>query len=157
MSITPQISAAESPYWIVVSDEGPATPPHKHTSYDSAYDESIRLAKLHPNLKFGVFKYQGGALSTSAKTVVTKWFGVFKNSADNLEFRMSEANDYSNGKATLYDSREAAENSVRCIGRPVGVFPVEIITKADPKVTFTTYYESAPTPIRYSPWGTPLY
>ena len=149
MSITPQISAAESPYWIVVSDEGPATPPHKHTSYDSAYDESIRLAKLHPNLKFGVFKYQGGALSTpQTKKKTTKWMVINEGPRPGYQF---------------YDTREEAHRaSLNSWGKMadmcLGITSVEIETKADPKVTFTTYYESIPVvPRPRTSWGAYLY
>ena len=63
----------EVPYWIVVSDEGPGTPPRRHTSYQSARDESLRLSKLHPDLNFGVFQYIGHAFTPGS---VSQFYAV---------------------------------------------------------------------------------
>lgn len=59
MIILKTIEQSEKPYWIIVSDEGPAQFPYQHDSWDSAYDESIRLSKVKPGMKFNVFKYVG--------------------------------------------------------------------------------------------------
>jgi hypothetical protein len=67
MSIASTILQTEKPYWIIVSDEGPSSFPHKHDTYQSAYDESIRLSKIKPGLKFNIFKYIGHAIATEPK------------------------------------------------------------------------------------------
>jgi len=68
----------ESTYWIIVSDEGPSTHPKRHSTFESAKTESIRLAKLRPDLKFGVFESVGVASATPAKKTVTKWMRILK-------------------------------------------------------------------------------
>jgi hypothetical protein len=57
----------QTPYWIIVSDEGPSSFPYKHETYDSAYSESIRLAKIKPGLKFNIFKFEGYSVATEPK------------------------------------------------------------------------------------------
>jgi hypothetical protein len=46
-----------------VSDEGHASVPYKHETYQSAYDESIRLAKIKPSVRFSIFKYIGHSIA----------------------------------------------------------------------------------------------
>jgi hypothetical protein len=67
---------SESKSWIIVSDEGPSTHPVKHTSFDEAKTESFRLARLRPDLKFGVFELVGTASATPKKKTVTKWMSI---------------------------------------------------------------------------------
>ena len=69
---------SESKSWIIVSDEGPSTRPVRHTSFDEAKTESFRLAKLRPDLKFGIFELVGTASATPKKKTVTKWIRVLK-------------------------------------------------------------------------------
>ena len=69
---------SESKSWIIVSDEGPSTHPVKHTSFDEAKTDSFRLAKLRPDLKFGVFESVGVASATPAKKTVTKWMRLLR-------------------------------------------------------------------------------
>lgn len=47
---------ATKTHWIIVSDEGTSSKPRKHDTYDSAYNESVRLSKLNPGINFTVFK-----------------------------------------------------------------------------------------------------
>lgn len=60
-------------YWIIVSDEGTSTKPRRHESYDSAYNESVRLSKLHPGLNFVVFKSVGKTFTPKPAEVKTTY------------------------------------------------------------------------------------
>ena len=60
----------ETPYWIVVSDEGPASKPKQYATCFLACQESLRLSKAYPGISFGVFKYLGRA--NTPKPVVQK-------------------------------------------------------------------------------------
>ena len=66
------IQPDEKPYFIVISGSAPATRPHRHETFDSAYDESVRLSKLYHGFKFGVFKYAGHAVTTKSPTTKTE-------------------------------------------------------------------------------------
>ena len=85
MSILPAVSSGEKPYWIIVSDEGAGTKPKHHESFQSAYDESIRLSKIKPVVKFNVYKYAGHAIATEPKVT----FNTYQESFPNywVEFR----------------------------------------------------------------------
>ena len=65
-AVIPQIEPS-IPYWIIVSDEGRASVPYKHETYQSAYDESIRLAKIKPGVRFSIFKYIGHSIAEQPK------------------------------------------------------------------------------------------
>ena len=67
MAITPETQ----PYWIIVSDEGPATKPKRHESYEAVTKEAIRLSKEHPGIDFRVFKYQARAFTPKPQKVET--------------------------------------------------------------------------------------
>ena len=69
MSIPPTATVLEPsrPYWIIVSDEGHASIPYQHQTYESAYEESIRLAKIKPEVKFSIFKYLGHTIAEKPK------------------------------------------------------------------------------------------
>jgi hypothetical protein len=54
----------EKAYWIIVSDEGHASVPYRHETYTSAYEESVRLSKIKPGVKFNIFKYLGHSVAT---------------------------------------------------------------------------------------------
>ena len=60
---TQQVIEPSKPYWIIVSDEGHASVPYQHETYTSAYDESIRLSKIKPGVKFNIFKYVGHTIA----------------------------------------------------------------------------------------------
>jgi hypothetical protein len=93
MIVTATISQTEKAYWIIVSDEGPGSFPHKHNTYQSAYDESIRLSKVKPGLKFNIFKYVGHAVSTEPR----------------IEFKTYSEPDpswYSYWKPTYYNTKD---------------------------------------------------
>lgn len=66
--VTPQLQPDVHPYWIIVSDEGPSSFPHRHETYDSAYAESLRLSKVKPGLKFNIFKFLGYAVASEPKS-----------------------------------------------------------------------------------------
>ena len=68
MSVIPQIEPNAQPYWIIVSDEGPSSFPYQHATYESAYEESIRLSKIKPGLKFNIFKFAGYAIAEEPKS-----------------------------------------------------------------------------------------
>lgn len=65
-NVIPQIEPSK-PYWIIVSDEGHASVPYRHDTEQSAYDESIRLAKIKPEVKFSIFKYVGHSFAEKPK------------------------------------------------------------------------------------------
>lgn len=69
MSFSAPISVyqGEGPYWIIISDEGAAYHPHQHSTYDEAYEESVRLAKIKPGVKFNIFKYSGHTIAEQPK------------------------------------------------------------------------------------------
>ena len=68
MTIPAQIQPDVRPYWIIVSDEGAASFPYRHETYDAAYAEGLRLSKVKPGLKFNIFKFLGYAISEEPKT-----------------------------------------------------------------------------------------
>ena len=92
MTILKTLQQNEKPYWIIVSDEGPASFPYQHETYQSAYEESIRLAQIKPGLKFNVFKYVGHGVAEKPKVRFNSysepvaagfWFGPrFNNQRD---------------------------------------------------------------------------
>ena len=61
------------PHWIIVSDEGTSTKPVKHTSYDSAYRESLRLSALKPGVNFTVYQYGGHAFTAPPAKTITRF------------------------------------------------------------------------------------
>ena len=65
MSVTPTpiTQSSAQVYWIIVSDEGTSTKPHKHVTYDLAYSESIRLSRLKPGINFAIFKAVGNTFT----------------------------------------------------------------------------------------------
>ena len=144
-----------SEYWIIVSDEGPSTRPKKHFSFEEAYNESIRLSKLHPGLKFGVYKYDGHAETAKQTKKVTKWYNIYKK----LPHRPFST--YSTSEK-LYDSKaEAIEGSEMSPGLlspyTVGTYSVEIEEPAEPKTLFVAapQAQSFPTASGYKymyPW-----
>jgi hypothetical protein len=71
MSVLPTAAYATKPYWIIVSDEGAGTKPRKHETWQSVYQESLRLAKLKPGINFNIFKYEGGTVATEPKVTFT--------------------------------------------------------------------------------------
>jgi hypothetical protein len=118
----------ESKSWIIVSDEGPSTHPVRHTSFEEAKTESFRLAKLRPDLKFGVFELVGTTLATPKKKTVTKWMRVLK----------SYNSDTLIPGANFYDSKYEAVAENRSVddiyhGEPV---PVLLEIDVDQSVTF---------------------
>lgn len=66
-------SSTPSSYWIIVSDEGTSTKPRKHTTYQSAYDESIRLSQLKPGINFTVYQMIGTAYTEKPAEPKTKY------------------------------------------------------------------------------------
>lgn len=124
-------------YFIVVSDEGPASSPKQHPGFASAYEESLRLSKLHPNIKFGVFEYKGHAVSAQSKTKVTKWLATFGR---NKAFRCM-ANDFRDN-ATVFDTKALAEESLRNMPFPHDTYPIELEIESEALDTvFKTYTE----------------
>ena len=135
MSTIVKLLQGEKKYFIVVSDEGPASSPKQHPDFNSAYEESIRLAKLHPGIKFGVFEYKGHAVSARSKTKVTKWLATF---GQDKQFRCL-ARDFM-GNATLFDTKTLAEESLRNLCFPHDTYPIELETEsADFNTVFNTY------------------
>src|ERR1700721_3348466 len=129
--LSPQIAPSEKPSWIIVSEEGPSPPPNRHDTFESAQAESVRLAKLHPELEFGVFKYLGKTKATPTTKKVTKyaaWFNYFRYG--HPTFSVDE-----HDKTVLHDTKEEALRSVECCSEPTGTVPFEIEVPADQKVT----------------------
>lgn len=124
---------SESKSWIIVSDEGPSTHPAKHTSFEEAKTESFRLAKLRPDLKFGVFEHVGTTSSTPNKKTVTKWMRVLKGADGPIP------------GATFYDTKYEAEVVIRRSvldiyhGEPV---PVLVEIDVDQSVAFDAPIEN---------------
>ena len=132
--------SVHAPFWIVVSDEGPATPPHQHTTYGSAYAESIRLAKLHPELEFGVYQYVGHASATKPAKK-TKWFFLYKDTGR---------------RSALYDTEEKARlaslDSQNKVAESVlgGPCSIEVDNTDEPAATF--YYFEPLRPALFTKW-----
>lgn len=63
---------ATKAHWIIVSDEGTSSKPHKHDIYDSAYNESVRLSKLKPGINFTIFKATGNTFTVKPVEPETK-------------------------------------------------------------------------------------
>ena len=80
MSVIPQIQPNVKSYWIIVSDEGPSSFPYQHATYESAYEESIRLSKIKPGLKFNIFKFAGYAIAEEPKSSFHTYFEPITNS-----------------------------------------------------------------------------
>jgi hypothetical protein len=117
---------SESKSWIIVSDAGPSTHPVRHTSFEEAKTESFRLAKLRPDLKFGVFELVGTASATPKKKTVTKWMRV-----------LNSGNDLIPG-SKFYDTKQEANCVVskfdpRYHGEPI---PVLVEIDVDQSVAF---------------------
>jgi len=124
------------PYWIIVSEEGPSTHPKRHATFEAAKTESIRLAKLHPELKFDVYEYAGTTTATPAKRTVTKWVTIFEDFSGTLGYRMV-GTDYLDKKPTLFDTKEEAENPATWIGvRFVAAPPRNVEIGVDQSVSF---------------------
>lgn len=117
----------EKPYFIVVSDEGPASSPKQHPDFASAYEESLRLAKLHPNVKFGVFEYKGHAVGSKPKKTKTEWFFVYKSGRLLSQFYGTEE------RARQMSLDGAGKVSELVLGGP---YPVETEVPAETTVRF---------------------
>jgi len=135
-------------YWIIVSDEGPSTLPVRHTSFEEAKTESFRLAKLRPDLKFGVFEHVGTASATPKKKTVTKWMGILNGTNGGF----IPGADFFDTKYEVEQKRSPTPNLYH--GEPVPV-PVEIdvdqsvvfeVPNVDPTVEYR-FYRGVPT------WG----
>jgi hypothetical protein len=117
----------EKPYFIVVSDEGPASSPKQHPDFASAYDESLRLAKLHPNVKFGVFEYKGHAIGSKPKKTTTRWINV-----------------YNKMLPVWHNTKESAKDGCS-FGKGktdpdlIGTYPVETEVPSETTVRFNTF------------------
>ncbi len=94
MSMIPAIAPGEKPYWIIVSDEGAGTKPKHHETYQSAYEESIRLSKIKPGVKFNIYKYIGHSISTEPKTTFNtyqeNWPSYYGSRGYEIPFRQSK-------------------------------------------------------------------
>jgi hypothetical protein len=117
---------SESKSWIIVSDEGPSTHPVRHTSFEEAKTESFRLAKLRPDLKFGVFELVGTAVDLSVAFEVPD-----ANPA--VEYRLYNGIPtwgFSRGETFFpFNSKEGAEHGTKYpsenyTGRPVSACPL---------------------------------
>ena len=142
MPLCGQVSPGEKPYWIIVSNEGPSTHPKQHTTFEEAQAESIRLAKLHPGLEFGVFKYVGKTTATPTTTKVTKWAAWYNNCGNGfpvLNEDYGKKRGPSEYEAALYDSREEALRAADLFTRPIGAFPFEIEVPAEQKIKTATH------------------
>lgn len=66
-------TVAQTPYWIIVSDEGPADKPRRHSSKSSAETEAQRLTEKHPGREFTVFQAVSSVLTPKAETKKTEY------------------------------------------------------------------------------------
>lgn len=62
-----------TPYWTIVSDEGPADKPRRHSSKSSAETEAQRLTEKHPGREFTVFQAVSSVLTPKAETKKTEY------------------------------------------------------------------------------------
>jgi hypothetical protein len=65
--------AQPSPYYIIVSDEGPSTHPKKHSSYGEAETEARRLSALKPGINFGIYEVKSSFFTPKAETTKTTY------------------------------------------------------------------------------------
>lgn len=117
-------------YWIIVSDEGPSTHPVRHASFEEAKTESFRLAKLRPDLKFGVFELVGTASATPKKTV-TKWMSILKS----RDGALTPGANFFDTKYEVLSCRDSSQSMYYGMyyGEPV---PVLVEIDVDQPVTF---------------------
>jgi hypothetical protein len=73
MSKSYNLQPNQAPYFIVVSNEGPARNPKPHVSESEAKTEADRLAVEHPGLKFTVFKSIASFETPVSATKVTSY------------------------------------------------------------------------------------
>lgn len=66
-------TVTHNPYWIIVSDEGPADKPRRHSSKSSAETEAQRLTEKHPGREFTVFQAVSSVLTPKAETKKTEY------------------------------------------------------------------------------------
>jgi hypothetical protein len=142
------------PYWIIVSEEGPSTRSKRHETFEKAKTESVRLAKLHPELKFDVFEYAGTTTATPAKKIVTKWVGLLENPDGTISYRMAGV-DYLSKKTTLFDTEEQAEKSMAFAGsRKIGALPRKVEVETEQTVIFSLPSTDEPPKAEYRMYGT---
>jgi len=136
----------ESKSWIIVSDEGPSTHPVRHTSFEEAKTESFRLAKLRPDLKFGVFELIGTASATPKKKTVTKWMSILSGAGGTLI-----------PGATFFDTRDEVEQRRSSAGIYYGdPVPVLVEIDVDQSVAFEAPNETPTVEYRFY-YGTPTW
>lgn len=63
----------QTPYWIVVSDDGPSTYPVRHNTKTLAESEALRLTEKNPNKTFTVFESKTSYLTPKADTKKTEF------------------------------------------------------------------------------------
>lgn len=63
----------QQPFWIIVSDEGHAAIPTRHTSKDSAEKEAQRLTEMKPGITFTVFEAKSSVFTPKAVTQKTEF------------------------------------------------------------------------------------
>jgi len=63
----------QPPYWIIVSEEGPATHPVRHATRQDADREAERLTTKHPGHTFTVFKAEYALKTPTAATEKTTY------------------------------------------------------------------------------------
>ena len=63
----------QSPYWIIVSDDGPSTHPARHGSKTLAKAEALRLTEKYPGKTFTVFEAKTSYLTPRSDTKKTEY------------------------------------------------------------------------------------
>lgn len=68
-----QNQATQTPYWIIVSDEGHARIPHKHLTRTQADAEPLRLSEANPVRTFTVFESKHSLFTPKTDTKRTEY------------------------------------------------------------------------------------
>ena len=65
--------AQPSPFYIIVSDEGPSSKPKRHATYGEAETEARRLSALKPGINFGVYEIKSSFLTPKTQAIKTDY------------------------------------------------------------------------------------